>query len=61
LLETGVTKEQLEAITADVVREIDEDTTWAESSPMPDAEQAAFNVFDNSIVPPAFRPEVLES
>jgi pyruvate dehydrogenase E1 component alpha subunit/2-oxoisovalerate dehydrogenase E1 component alpha subunit len=61
LLETGVTKEQLEAITADVIREIDEDTTWAESSPMPDAEQAAFNVFDNSIVPPAFRPEVLES
>jgi pyruvate dehydrogenase E1 component alpha subunit/2-oxoisovalerate dehydrogenase E1 component alpha subunit len=61
LLETGVTKEQLEAITADVVREIDEDTTWAESSPMPDAEQAAFNVFDNSIVPPAFRPKVLES
>src|ERR1041384_8179703 len=60
LLQTGVTQQQLDAITADVVREIDEDTAWAESSPMPDAEQAALNVFDNSIVPPAFRPKVLE-
>jgi TPP-dependent pyruvate/acetoin dehydrogenase alpha subunit len=60
LLETGVSKEQLDAITADVVREIDEDCAWAESSPMPEAEQAAYNVFDNSIVPPAFRPKVLE-
>ncbi|HEY3579444.1 MAG TPA: thiamine pyrophosphate-dependent dehydrogenase E1 component subunit alpha [Pyrinomonadaceae bacterium] len=62
LLDCNVaSKEKLDAITADVVREIDEDTTWAESSPMPDAEQAAYNVFDNSIVPPAFRPKVLES
>jgi TPP-dependent pyruvate/acetoin dehydrogenase alpha subunit len=61
LQQTGVTQEKLDAITADVVREIDEDTAWAESSPMPDAEQAAYNVFDNSIVPPAFRPKVLES
>src|SRR5690348_16565629 len=61
LLQTGVTQPQLDAITADVIREIDEDTAWAESSPMPDAEQAAYNVFDNSIVPPAFRPKVLES
>ena len=61
LLQTGLTQPQLDAITADVVREIDEDCAWAESSPMPDAEQAAYNVFDNSIVPPAFRPKVLES
>jgi pyruvate dehydrogenase E1 component alpha subunit/2-oxoisovalerate dehydrogenase E1 component alpha subunit len=62
LLDCNVaSKEKLDAITADVVREIDEDTAWAESSPMPDAEQAAYNVFDNSIVPPAFRPKVLES
>jgi TPP-dependent pyruvate/acetoin dehydrogenase alpha subunit len=61
LLQTGVTQQQLEEITADVVREIDEDCAWAESSPMPEPEQAAYNVFDNSIVPPAFRPKVLES
>ncbi|HVF23201.1 MAG TPA: thiamine pyrophosphate-dependent dehydrogenase E1 component subunit alpha [Pyrinomonadaceae bacterium] len=61
LLQTGVTQPQLDTITADVVREIDEDCAWAESSPMPEPEQAAYNVFDNSIVPPAFRPKVLES
>jgi len=61
LLERKVaTRKKLDAITAEVEREIDEDVTWAESSPMPDPEQAAHGVFDNSIVPPAFRPKVLE-
>ncbi len=54
------TKEKLEEITADVMREIDEDCEWAESSPMPEPEGAAYGVFDNSIVPPAFRPKILE-
>ncbi|HEX8494078.1 MAG TPA: thiamine pyrophosphate-dependent dehydrogenase E1 component subunit alpha [Pyrinomonadaceae bacterium] len=54
------TRERLDEITADIAREIDEDVAWAESSPMPEPEQAAYNVFDNSIVPPAFRPKVLE-
>jgi TPP-dependent pyruvate/acetoin dehydrogenase alpha subunit len=54
------TKEKLEEITAGVLREIDEDCAWAESSPMPEPEQAAYRVFDNNVVPPAFRPKVLE-
>jgi pyruvate dehydrogenase E1 component alpha subunit/2-oxoisovalerate dehydrogenase E1 component alpha subunit len=62
LLDCNVaSKEKFDEITADVVREIDEDSAWAESSPMPDPEQAAYNVFDNSVVPPAFRPKVLEN
>jgi pyruvate dehydrogenase E1 component alpha subunit/2-oxoisovalerate dehydrogenase E1 component alpha subunit len=61
LLGAGVAKEKLGEITAGVAREIDEDCAWAESSPMPEAEQAAYNVYDNSIVPPAFRPKLLES
>lgn len=62
LLEQNVaTKEKLEEITADVMQEIEEDCAWAESSPMPEAEQAAYGVFDNSIVPPALRPEVLKN
>ena len=62
LLEQNVaTREQLDEITADVMREINEDSDWAESSPMPEAEGAAYGVFDNSIVPPAFRPKVLEN
>jgi TPP-dependent pyruvate/acetoin dehydrogenase alpha subunit len=62
LMERGFAdKAKLEEITADVMHEIEEDCAWAESSPMPDAEQAAHGVFDNSIVPPAFRPEVLKN
>ncbi len=54
-------KGKLEEINADVVKEIEEDCVWAESSPMPEPEQAAYRVFDNSIVEPAFRPQVLKS
>src|SRR5882724_7081931 len=53
-------KEKLDEIIADVMREIEEDCAWAESSPMPDPEQAAYGVFDNNIVPPALRPEFLK-
>ncbi len=54
------TREKLDEITAEVLRLIDEDVEWAESSPMPESERAAYGVFDNSIVPPAFRPKILE-
>lgn len=55
------TNDELEKITADINRELDEDVAWAESSPMPDSVQAAYGVFDNNVVPPAFRPKVLET
>jgi pyruvate dehydrogenase E1 component alpha subunit/2-oxoisovalerate dehydrogenase E1 component alpha subunit len=62
LLEGGVAdKNKLEEITADVVREIEADCEWAESSPMPDPEQAAYRVFDNEVVAPALRRQLLES
>ena len=62
LLECNVAKkEQLEEIVAGVLREIDEDCAWAESSPLPEGRQAAYGVFDNDLVPPAFRPGVLEA
>ncbi|MDQ6651108.1 MAG: thiamine pyrophosphate-dependent dehydrogenase E1 component subunit alpha [Acidobacteriota bacterium] len=62
LMEQGLADEaKLEEITARVMREIEEDCAWAESSPMPEPEQAAYGVFDNGIVPPAFRPEVLKN
>jgi pyruvate dehydrogenase E1 component alpha subunit/2-oxoisovalerate dehydrogenase E1 component alpha subunit len=54
------TKEKLDEMTAEVQRGIDEDSEWAESSPMPEPEGAVYGVFDNSIVEPAFRPKVLE-
>jgi TPP-dependent pyruvate/acetoin dehydrogenase alpha subunit len=62
LIESGLAdKTKFEEINADVVREIEEDCNWAESSPMPDPEKAAYGVFDNSIVEPALRPQVLKS
>ena len=62
LLECNLaTKEQLEEIVAGVLREIDEDCAWAESSPLPEGQNAAYGVFDNDVVPPAFRPGVLEA
>ena len=62
LLSTGsATPERLDEMVAGVRREIEEDSAWAESSPMPEAEKAAYNVFDNAVVPPAFRPKVLEN
>jgi TPP-dependent pyruvate/acetoin dehydrogenase alpha subunit len=62
LMERGLADEaKLKEIAADAMREIEEDCAWAESSPMPDAEQAAYGVFDNGIVPPAFRAEVLKN
>jgi TPP-dependent pyruvate/acetoin dehydrogenase alpha subunit len=51
-------QEKLDEIERDVRREVEEDSAWAESSPMPEAERAAYNVFDNARVPPAFRPKV---
>ena len=54
-------RQKLEENTAEVLQEIEEDCAWAESSPMPEAEQAAYGVFDNNIVPPAFRLEALKN
>ena len=59
LLTQGIaTQSELDEIVAGVQREIDEDVAWAEESPMPEAEKAAYGVFDNTIVAPAFRPKV---
>jgi TPP-dependent pyruvate/acetoin dehydrogenase alpha subunit len=51
-------REKLDEITNGVNREIDDDVAWAESSPMPEPDKAAYGVFDNAFVPPAFRPKV---
>jgi pyruvate dehydrogenase E1 component alpha subunit/2-oxoisovalerate dehydrogenase E1 component alpha subunit len=62
LTERGLADEaKLQEITADVMREIEEDCAWAESSPMPEPDKAAYDVYDNNIVAPAFRPEVLKN
>jgi pyruvate dehydrogenase E1 component alpha subunit/2-oxoisovalerate dehydrogenase E1 component alpha subunit len=54
------TREKLDEIISSVQTVVDEDCAWAESSPMPEGEKAAYNVFDNSIVQPTFKRKVLE-
>jgi pyruvate dehydrogenase E1 component alpha subunit/2-oxoisovalerate dehydrogenase E1 component alpha subunit len=54
------TREKLDEIISSVQTVVDEDCAWAESSPMPEGEKAAYNVFDNSIVQPASKRKVLE-
>lgn len=54
------TREELNEIIAEVKSEIDAEVTWAENAPAPAPVQAAYDVFDNKIVPPAFRPKIVE-
>ncbi|MBA2339543.1 MAG: thiamine pyrophosphate-dependent dehydrogenase E1 component subunit alpha [Pyrinomonadaceae bacterium] len=60
IAQTIATRERLDEIKSEVERELDEEVAWAESSPMPEPERAAHNVFDNAVVSPAFRPPVFE-
>ncbi|HVG38949.1 MAG TPA: thiamine pyrophosphate-dependent dehydrogenase E1 component subunit alpha [Pyrinomonadaceae bacterium] len=50
--------EKLAEIDAAIDRELDEDVAWAESSPMPEPQRAAYGVYDNNIMPPAVRPPI---
>jgi TPP-dependent pyruvate/acetoin dehydrogenase alpha subunit len=52
------TQTDLNKITTEIAEYLNREAEWAENSPAPDAEQAAYNVFDNSIVPPAFKKKI---
>jgi pyruvate dehydrogenase E1 component alpha subunit/2-oxoisovalerate dehydrogenase E1 component alpha subunit len=39
---------------------LDKEAEWAENEPLPEALDAAMDVFDNRIVPPAFKKKILE-
>ena len=39
---------------------LDKEADWAESQPLPEALDAAMEVFDNSVVEPAYKKKVLE-
>lgn len=50
----------MEEISREILEFLDREAAAAESEAMPEAEDAAREVFDNSVVPPAFRKKVLE-
>lgn len=61
LLENKIAaQEKLDEIVSEVAKFLDDEANWAENAPLPEPEQAAYNVFDNSIVPPAFKRRILE-
>jgi len=49
------------AMAAEIKTFLDAEADWAESQPLPSAESAAYDVFDNSVVPPAFKKQTLEA
>jgi pyruvate dehydrogenase E1 component alpha subunit/2-oxoisovalerate dehydrogenase E1 component alpha subunit len=55
-----VTKEKLDEIAAKITAFLEDEAAWAEQSPVPEPETAAYDVFDNSVTPPAFKRKVLE-
>lgn len=52
--------EDLQKIVTEVSEYLEAELAIAESAPSPDPVSAAYDVFDNSIVPPAFKRKVLE-
>ena len=51
-------QEKLNEIATGITAFLNAEADWAESSPAPEPETAAYNVFDNSIVPPAFKRKI---
>ncbi len=51
----------MEMIAAEIRELLQRESDAAEGEPLPAAENAAYSVFDNKVVPPAFRKKVLEN
>ncbi|MGI8786158.1 MAG: thiamine pyrophosphate-dependent dehydrogenase E1 component subunit alpha [Pyrinomonadaceae bacterium] len=58
--EKYATREILDETKKEIADYLQAELDIAEAAPFPDAETAAYNVFDNSFVPPAFKKKVLE-
>lgn len=55
-----MTQEDMDKISTEIKEFLDKESDWAESQPLPKAEDAVYEVFDNSVVKPAFKKKVLE-
>ncbi len=55
-----LTKKEMDEISVEIKEFLDKESDWAESQPLPKPEDAAYEVFDNDVVPPAFKKKVLE-
>jgi hypothetical protein len=59
-IENIASDEDLKKIVAEVSEYLEAELAVAESAPMPDPVSAAYDVFDNSVVSPAFKRKILE-
>ena len=55
-----LSRKKMSDIEAEIKEFLQAESDWAEKSPAPEPEDAAMEVFDNSIVAPAFKKKVLE-
>lgn len=55
-----MSQEDMNKMSAEIKEFLDKESDWAESQPLPKAEDAAYEVFDNSVVEPAFKKKILE-
>ncbi len=55
-----LTEEKIGEIAVEIKEFLEVESDWAENSPSPVAEDAAKEVFDNSVVKPAFKKPILE-
>ncbi len=61
LTETGIlTRVKMNKMAAEIKIFLDAEAEWAETQPDPIPESAAYDVFDNSVMPPALKRKVLE-
>jgi len=58
--EKTASEEELGKIVAEVEKYLHDELEIAESAPFPEGISAAYEVFDNSIVPPSFKKKILE-
>ena len=54
-----LTREEMDKIASGIKEFLNEEAEWAESSLLPKPEDAAFEVFDNNVVRPAFKKKTL--
>jgi TPP-dependent pyruvate/acetoin dehydrogenase alpha subunit len=58
---TGILSlDEMDTIAKEIKTVLDSAADWAESQPDPTPESAAYDVYDNSVVPPAFKRKILE-
>jgi pyruvate dehydrogenase E1 component alpha subunit/2-oxoisovalerate dehydrogenase E1 component alpha subunit len=55
-----LTPDAIADITAEIKQFLNAEAEWAESQPEPSPESAAFDIFDNRVVPPALKRQTLE-